>query len=117
MCSSLAFSKRDSTAAPAFDVLIGMGRCPFGKLGLRAHQTLHRCNIGENETALTAFIRCRGKARNKEEFDHGYGLPLICFALSSRSRCNPISNAVNSTLRQHARRGVHPPPACFVSAA
>lgn len=108
MRSDLILRERDSTAPPAFDILIGMRRGPFCKFGLRPHQTLHRRNIGKYEATFTALVRCRGEARNKQEFYHSSGLPLICFVSSSLP--HPIRNTVNSTLSLQSRDGERAAP-------
>lgn len=101
MCSDLAFSERNSATSPAFDILIGVGRRPFGKFGLCTHQTLHWCDIGEYETAFATLVRCCRKACNKQKFNHSSDFPVICFFSSSRTRPKPRLKSVNSTLRQH----------------
>ena len=101
MCSDLAFGERNSTTAPALDILIGMRCRPFGEFGLRPHQALHWRHVGEYKAAFTALVGCRGKARNKQEFNHGSVFLFICFFWPSRS-CNDLRpKLVNSPLSEH----------------
>ena len=104
MRSKLAFRKRHGTAAPAFNVMVGVGGRPFCKFGLRTHQTLHWRYIGEYKAAFATLIRCRRQAHNKQEFNHSFIFPVICFFSSSRSGSDPRLKSVNTALRQHSER-------------
>lgn len=104
MRSKLAFRKRYGTAAPAFDVLVGVGGGPFREFGLCAHQTLHRRHIGKHKAAFAALVWCRRKAHNKQKFNHRFIFPVVGFFASSRSVAEHRLKTVNSTLRWHTRR-------------
>lgn len=79
--SGLLFGEIHNLASPVADFHVRVSRGPFGQFGLRAHQALHRCNVGENKAAFTAIIRCGCQTSDKKKFDHLDYSPVRFFCL------------------------------------
>lgn len=91
--------KRYGAALPALDIMVWMGGRPFRQFGLRPHQALHRRDPGKDKAAFLALVRCRGQARDKQEFDHGSFFPVVCLSICVRAREKHRLKSVNAPLR------------------